>query len=128
MDFNQGLDARLITPDVAKLLARLHWIRYVRVSCDTEAMLPVVINAAQNMVKAGVARSRLWSYVLVQDVEQAHKICLALDNWGITPFAQPYRDFDGGEPPQEQKDFARWVNNKAVFRSCSYADYNRRPK
>ena len=126
VDFNQGLDARLITPDVAKLLARLHWIRHVRMSCDTESMLPVVISAAQNMANAGISRSRFWCYVLVKDVQQAHKICITLDNWGIKPFAQPFRDYDGGEPTQEQKHFARWVNCKQLFNSCSWADYDRR--
>lgn len=54
VDFNQGLDARLITPEVAQLLARLHWIRFVRMSCDTLPMLPVVIDAARNLVEAGM--------------------------------------------------------------------------
>ena len=126
VDFNQGLDARLITPEVAKLLARLHWIRFVRMSCDTRAMLPVVINAAQNMVEAGISRSRFWCYVLVQDVQEAHEIVIGLDSHGITPFAQPYRDYDGGEPTVEQKHFARWVNCKQLFKSCSWAEYGRR--
>lgn len=46
IDFNQGLDARLITPAVAKMLARLHWIRFIRMSCDTSDMLPAVEQAA----------------------------------------------------------------------------------
>ena len=126
VDFNQGLDARLIDDEIAKLLARLRWIRFVRMSCDTPAMIPWVIKAAQRLVDAGVARSRLWCYVLVQDVKQAHEIVVTLDDCGIQPFAQPYRDFDGGEPTEEQKDFARWVNNKAVFCSCDWQEYNRR--
>ena len=126
VDFNQGLDARLIDDEIATLLARLRWIRFVRMSCDTPAMIPWVIKAAQRLVDAGVSRSRLWSYVLVQDVKQAHEIVVTLDDWGIQPFAQPYRDFDGGEPTDEQKDFARWVNNKAVFGSCDWQEYNRR--
>lgn len=126
VDFNQGLDARLITHEIARLLARLHWISFVRVSCDTEAMLPVVKKAVQNMKDAGIAKSRFWSYVLVQDVEEAHRIVTELKEIGVNPFAQPYRDYDGGEPTAEQKDFARWVNNKAVFKSCSWSDYKRR--
>jgi len=98
VDFNQGLDARLITPKVAKLLADLHWIRFVRLSCDTSAMLPVVEQAVSYLREAGVAPSRLWAYVLVQDVEDAHRRVLALEKMGVLPFAQPYRDFDGGEP------------------------------
>ena len=36
VDFNQGLDARLVTDAIARLLARLKWmkrIREIRVSC-----------------------------------------------------------------------------------------------
>ena len=124
VDFNQGLDARLITPKVAKLLADLHWIRFVRLSCDTSAMLPVVEQAVSYLREAGVAPSRLWAYVLVQDVEDAHRRVLALEKMGVLPFAQPYRDFDGGEPPQEQKAFARWVNIRPVHNSCTWEDYD----
>lgn len=123
VDFNQGLDARLITPEVARLLARLRWIRFVRLSCDTTEMLPVIEQAAAYLREAGVAPSRLWCYMLVQDVEEAHRRALALDKLGITPFAQPYRDYDGGEPTAEQRRFARWVNAKQAFKSCKWEEF-----
>lgn len=124
VDFNQGLDARLITPETAALLAALRWIRYVRLSCDTSAMLPVVERAAAYLREAGVATYRLWAYVLVQDVPDAHRRVLALERMGVTPFAQPYRDYDGGEPTGEQKAFARWVNMQGIRCSCAWEDYN----
>ncbi len=124
VDFNQGLDARLITSKVAKLLAQLHWIRFVRMSCDTSAMLSVVERAAAYLREAGIAKSRLWTYVLVEDVDDAHRRVLALEKLGILPFAQPYRDFDGGEPTDEQKAFARWVNIRPVHKSCTWEEYN----
>ncbi len=124
VDFNQGLDARLITPMTAELLSNLHWIRFVRLSCDTSAMLPVVEQAAAYLREAGVAASRLWAYVLVQDVEDAHQRVLALERMGITPFAQPYRDYDGGEPLNEQRAFARWVNIRSVHKSCTWENYD----
>ena len=123
VDFNQGLDARLITPEVAKLLAELHWIRFVRLSCDTSAMLPVVEQAAAYLREAGIAKSRLWAYVLVEDVEDAHRRVLALERMGVLPFAQPYRDYNGGEPTNEQKAFARWVNALPVHKSCTWETY-----
>lgn len=126
VDFNQGLDARLIKPKVAALLAKLHWIRFVRLACDTSAMLPVIEQAAAYLKEAGIAKSRLWSYMLVQDVAEAEQRAAALDGLGITPFAQPYRDYNGNEPTKEQKDFARWVNNKAVFHSCRWSEYRKR--
>lgn len=35
VDFNQGLDARLVTDDIAKLLAKVKWIKRIRFGCDT---------------------------------------------------------------------------------------------
>lgn len=124
VDFNQGLDARLITPETAALLAALRWIRYVRLSCDTSAMLPVVERAAAYLREAGIATYRLWAYVLVQDVPDAHRRVLALEQMGVTPFAQPYRDYDGGEPTGEQKVFARWVNVRSAHSVCTWEDYH----
>lgn len=126
VDFNQGLDARLITPEVAKLLARLRWISVVRLACDTSAMLPIIEQATNYMKEAGVAKSRFWAYALVQDLDEAHARVLALEKMGVVPFAQPYRDFDGGEPPKIQKDFARWVNHRATFKSCTWDEYKER--
>lgn len=126
IDFNQGLDARLITPKVAALLRKAKWIRFIRLSCDTSAMLPVVEQATAYMREAGISKSRFWAYALVQDVTEAEWRVKALDRMGVTPFAQPYRDYDGGEPTQEQESFARWVNNKAVFRSCAWRDYGKK--
>ena len=59
VDFKQGLDARLIDPHSAALLAKLKWIRCVRLSCDTSTMVPVVEQAAAYLKEAGVAPSRL---------------------------------------------------------------------
>lgn len=92
VDFNQGLDARLITTQSAKLLAGLKWIRFVRMSCDTSAMLPVIDQATAYLKEVGVQPWRFWCYVLVQDVEESHKRILALRDMGVQPFAQPYRN------------------------------------
>ena len=126
VDFNQGLDARLVTPDTAQLLAGLRWIRFVRLSCDTMEMLPVIEQATEYMKEAGIAKSRFWAYMLVQDVAEAEHRAIALREMGVTPFAQPYRDYDGGEPTAEQKHFANWVNKKSVFNSCSWKDFKYR--
>lgn len=125
IDFNQGLDARLITDDIAQILAGLKWIRFIRMSCDTSAMLPVVVEAIDRLSKYGVKPYRIFVYLLVQDVEEAESRAIALREKGVDLFAQPYRDFQAGtEPTQEQKRFARWVNVKSCFKAVkNFADY-----
>ncbi len=126
VDFNQGLDARLISPKVAALLARLKWIRFIRMSCDTDAMLPVVLEAVRLLGAEGVKPYRVFVYLLVRDIESAERRALSLRDNGIEVFAQPYRDFERNlEPTTEQKAFARWVNHKAIFKTVqSFSDYN----
>lgn len=125
VDFNQGLDARLITDDVARMLARLKWIRFIRMSADTDAMLDKVLTAIDRLGKHGVKPYRVFVYVLVQDFESAERRALALRKIGAEPFAQPYRDFTtNAEPPQEWRDLARWVNHKAIFKTVrTFAEY-----
>ena len=125
IDFNQGLDARLITPEVASLLGKLKWIRFIRMSCDTDAMLDVVLQAVDRLKQYGVKPWRIFCYVLVQDIPSAERRVLALRDAGISPFAQPYRDFANNiEPSAEMRRFARWVNHKAIFKSvATFADY-----
>lgn len=125
VDFNQGLDARLITPEVAELLSKLKWIRFIRMSCDTDAMLDVVLRAIHFLEKNGVKPYRVFVYLLVQDIASAEKRALALRKAGAEVFAQPYRDFEKNiEPTREQKAFARWVNRKEIFKTVqSFSEY-----
>lgn len=125
VDFNQGLDARLITDEVARLLARLKWIRFIRMSADTDAMLDVVLTAINRLQAYGVKPYRVFVYVLVQDIESAERRAIALRDIGAEVFAQPYRDFTTNtDPPKEQRDFARYVNRKEIFKSCPrFSDY-----
>ena len=125
VDFNQGLDARLITDDVAKALSRLKWISFIRMSADTDAMLQVVLDAIERLKTCGIKPWRVFCYVLVQDIESAERRVIALREAGASPFAQPYRDFENNiEPTKEQRRFARWVNHKAIFKTIPrFADY-----
>lgn len=130
IDFNQGLDARLITPDVADMLGRLRWIRFLRMSCDTDAMLDTVLSKVELLGKHGVKPWRIFVYLLVQDVKSAEFRAVRLRDAGVDVFAQPYRDFENKiEPTQEMKYFANWVNRKQIFNSTRcFQDFNPRRK
>ena len=125
IDFNQGLDARLITPEIAGIIGRLKWITFIRIACDTDAMLSVVLEKAELLKQKGVKPRQIFVYLLTQDIESAERRAIALRTAGLQPFAQPYRDFTtNAEPDRELKRFARWVNNKAVFKTIeTFAEY-----
>lgn len=126
IDFNQGLDARLITEDIAKLLSELKWIKQIRMSCDTDGMLPVVIDRIEMLKRYGIPPSKIFVYLLVEDIESGERRALALRDAGADPFAQPYRDFaTNAEPSRELKRFARWVNRKEIFKTVkTFAEYS----
>jgi hypothetical protein len=127
IDFNQGLDARKIDKRIARLLANVAWVRFVRLACDTKAQIPYLEQAVAYMKESGVNKSSFFCYVLVKDVPDALERVTFLRGIGVEPFAQPFRDFSGnGEADVEAKAFARWVNHKAVFRSTSWEDYRDR--
>lgn len=126
VDFNQGLDARLITPDIAEILSKMRWIEYIRMAADTDDMLDVVLDRIALLKSKGVNPRHIFVYVLTTDIPSAERRCIALREAGASPFAQPYRDFANNiEPTPEQKRFARWVNMKAVFKKVpTFAEYN----
>lgn len=126
VDFNQGLDARIIAgnPDIARLLARVKWIRYIRMAYDHAANEEPVMKAIENLKTAGVKPYRMFFYVLVKDVDDALRRIEQLKSVGVQPFAQPYRDFDNHTKPSvEQRRLARWCNHKAIFKSIEFDHY-----
>ena len=127
VDFNQGLDARLIDKDIAKLLASVKWLKPIRLACDSQAMKAHVGKAVELLREAGATPKAYFCYMLVKDVEEAHDRSEFLRGLKVDPFAQPYRDFDNNTPPTlEQKDFARWVNHKAVWKTVKWENYKQR--
>lgn len=123
VDFNQGLDARLITPEIAGLLAHVKWLSPVRLACDTEAMIEPVIKATKLLREAGCTPSNYFVYVLVDNISDAHKRVEILKKYKLDPFAQPFRDQSGKDSDPRLKDFARWVNHKATFKSVPWEKY-----
>lgn len=119
VDFNQGLDALMIAmnPYFAKLLAKVKWIRYIRMAYDSRAVEQFVLEAIALLKGAGVPTSKMWFYTLIRDdIDDALSRINQLRNIGCVPFAQPYRDFENkAEPTAEQKRLARWCNNKVIF-------------
>lgn len=127
VDFNQGLDARLIDENIARRLAKIKWLKPVRLACDQKSQMAVVERAVRLLRENGCTPRQYFCYVLVKDIEDALERVEFLRKLKVDPFAQPYRDYKNNtEPTKEQKDFARWVNRKWIFKSCTWKEYKNR--
>lgn len=128
VDFNQGLDARLITPEITEILSKVKWMRSIRFACDSNSMIKPVIKAMKLLEKYGIGRWRFDNYLLLNgNIESAYLRAIEMKKYGVSISPQPYRDFrTKNSIPQWQKDFARWGNRKELFRSTDFKDYEAR--
>ena len=123
VDFNQGIDARLIDDSVAKLLGKVKWLNPVRLACDHKSQVPSIAKAVELLRWHNVTPRRYFCYVLVEDLEDAIERVKFLKALNVDPFAQPFRDKDNNEPLKILKKFARWVNHKAEYNSRTWDEY-----
>jgi hypothetical protein len=129
LDLKQGMDARLVTFDVAKILSQLSWIKYLRFSCDNFGRIKDVIAAIELLMSYGVKAYSIFVYFLVtKDIEDAvrrieefkqHSWCKS-----ITLFAQAERnDRKGIIPNKVQIEFATRYVYGGSWRKENFFDY-----
>lgn len=124
VDFNQGLDARLIDNAIAKRLAALRWLKPIRLACDTKEQMPIVDTAVRLLRNNGATPREYSCYLLVKDIDDALERVNFLKSIKVAPFAQPYRPLSSSaEPEKLLKRFARWVNHKAIFKTIPWSQY-----
>ena len=127
VDFNQGLDARLIDDSVAKLLSNVKWLKCLRLACDNQSQMKHVENAVRLLRWHNTRPAKFFIYCLVKDIPEALERVKFLKGLYLDPFAQPFIDFENNKmPSREQKQFSRWVNHKAIFGSVAWEDYNKK--
>lgn len=130
VDFNQGLDARLVTDDIAKLLAKVKWMKRIRFGCDTPGQIAECERATALIDKYGYKGEYFFYCILLNDFKEAFT---RVNHWRIKggrflPYCQPYRDLNNPRQiiPQWQKDLAGWADKKWIFRSCEFKDFTPR--
>jgi len=128
IDLNQGMDARLVTPEIASILAQIKWIRFIRFSCDHHSQIESVINACELLFAKGIRPYRIFIYLLITDdiPEAALRVERLKALKGINLYAQAERnDRFGIVPNKQQSDFVRYVYS-GKFRSELWEQfYNR---
>ena len=123
VDFSQGLDIRLITPEKAKLLSKVKLWKQIHFAFDYPEIEEQVKEGIKTLKNNGVKGYKMMFYVLIgyntTKEQDLHRVRL-LDDLGVDPFVMPY---DKSE--NYQRNFARWVNHKAIFKSVSWENYRK---
>lgn len=139
VDFNQALDARLVTDHYAQLLAQVKWLGgRIRFGCDTMAQIGECERAIC-LINSHEYKGEYFLYTMIhgnleRDHERIHYWWQRLqDNrkhrtsGDVYAYAQPYRDPDRRNVvPQWQKDLAQWVNKRMIFYTCDFPDFSPR--
>lgn len=120
VEFSQGLDARLITPEIVQALVKVRRWGYLHTAWDwpdgESAVMP-----GMRMLRDALPSKAVTAYVLIgynTTPEQDLYRVMRLREEKINPFVMPFDKTD-----KYQRTFARWVNMQAVFKSCTWNEY-----
>lgn len=127
INFNTGIDVRLLTEEQAKALSQLK-IKRIHIAWDYYPDKEKVLKGIKTLTKH-VKPYKVTCYVLVgfdnkkiveTDIERVEKIW----SYGVYPFAMGYIDFNDPTyvKPKEINNFARWVN-RFYFKKLDFKDY-----
>lgn len=129
VEFNQGLDIRLMSDDIIDLMNRIKldkphfaWDRYQ----DKEKVVPKFERVAE---KLRYSTRRISVYVLCNydtTFEQDMERVMILRSMGYSPYVMLY-DKEHIPKGHELRRFARWVNNRIIFWATNdFSEYERK--
>lgn len=121
VDISQGIDVRLMTPEIAKALSEVKHLRSLHYAWD--------LMAFEKQVLVGIK-------VLSQSVKKYRQMCYMLTGYNtsfeedmyrfrrlreqeVDPYVMPY---NLTYPTKRHHYFARWVNGR-IYKSCQFQDY-----
>jgi len=118
VDFNQGLDIRLVTHEKASYLARLKLIKRLRFAFDDIRIEKQFRSGIDTLKKAKITLSSLSIYFLIgfnSSLEEDLERLRIIQGYGASPFAMKYEEVNGVKATVDRSDrelheFARWVN------------------
>lgn len=129
VDFNQALDARLITEDIAQLLAKVRWMNVIRLGCDTPQQ---IFECERAMAMIDKYRTTPMQYLLYTMLgtsikESYERLTHFRERGRVRVVAQPFRDpITPNDIPQWQKDMARWAMRREFYTTCDFKDFQPR--
>jgi len=115
-----GIDVRTITEEQTMVLSKFRHQKQICIAWDNPR--ENLCDKIEKMTKI-IKTYKVICYVLIgywsTEDEDLMRV-MKLKEMGVDAFAMPYNKKD-----KYQKSFARWVNHKAIFNSCTWEDYNR---
>lgn len=130
VDFNQALDARLVTEDIAKMLAKVKWLSKIRFGCDTQKQVGECIKAMDMIDKYRGRNAEYLLYTMIYgDIKECiERLSYFRNNKHVRIVGQPFRDFNNLKQkiPQWQKDMAHWSNRHQLYATCDFKDFEPR--
>lgn len=129
IDLNQGMDARLVDDNIAGILARLKWIRFIRFSCDQKSQIEPIRRTIELLGKHGVKPYKIFIYLLVTaDIKDVAERVEALKGYkAINLYAQAERNERLGIlPNKKQLEFQQRYMYGGCYRSEKWLEYCQR--
>lgn len=130
IDFNTGIDLRILTEEQCKALSKLK-IKVIHCAWDNYADKDKILPKLEMLCKY-VKPYKITVYVLVgfenkEIVDTDLERVMTLKDFGVNPFAMGYIDYNNAKYQKSQSviDFCRWVNRKAIFKSVKWEEYKK---
>ena len=127
VNFNQGINARILSERQAQALGKVKFRntrntdRKLTIAWDQINDEKTVMRGVQRLMDAGIKPRYIQSYVLIgydsSHDEDMYRV-MTLRKLGIDPYVMPF-----DKSNTYQRRFTRWVNNRIIFKSCSWKDY-----
>lgn len=123
VDFNQGIDIRLLDTEIAQRIAELHPISVWRFAYDSTDYSNAVFHGIQTLADNGVSvRNDCQFYVYLSGdncFDDALRRCKDLKNWGTTPYLMVDSH---ATRTQRIRNLARWCR-PWIFWTTDYENY-----
>lgn len=130
VNFNQGLDIRLIDDEKAELLSKVKSYnrtfsrKVIYFAFDNPNLENIIIDKI-NILKKFIKPNQIMVYILIgynttfeADMKR-FKICIGL---GVDPYIQVFNNI---KTNKKVKDLARWVN-KRIYKVCTFEEYKKK--
>lgn len=122
VDINQGIDVRLMTPEIAQALSEVKHLRSIHYAWDLMPFERQVFDGIE-ILSQFIKPYRHMCFMLVgyntsfeEDMYRFRKLV----ERNIDPFVMIYNENEKGDV--RLKHFARWVNSR-IYKTCDFEDY-----